>query len=219
VSATQAPAFATVVLDVDSTVSAIEGIDWLAARRGEATASRIRALTRDAMQGTVKLEDVYGRRLSIIRPRSEEIDALSHAYVDGVAPGCVDVIRRLHHADVQVMLVSGGLRPALIPLALHLGIDLDDLHAVNVRFDSGGAYAGFDTSSPLATSTGKRVVIERIAPPGPVLAVGDGSTDVVMRDVVDRFVGFTGFVRRDAVVAQADGTVSSFAELAGLVLP
>lgn len=218
-STTQAPSFSTVVLDVDSTVSGIEGIDWLAARRGEATAERVRALTADAMRGAVPLEDVYGKRLSIIRPRREEIDALSRAYVAAVAPDCASVIHHLQHAGVQIILVSGGLRPALIPLAIHLGVDLADLHAVNVRFDTGGAYAGFDTTSPLATTNGKRVVLETIAPPGPVLAVGDGSTDVAMRDVADRFVGFTGFVRRDAVVAKADGTVSSFAELARLVLP
>lgn len=218
-STTQAPAFNTVVLDVDSTVSGIEGIDWLAARRGEATAGRIRALTDDAMRGAVPLEDVYGRRLSILRPRSEEIDALSHAYVDELAPGCADVVHQMQHAGVQVILVSGGIRPALISLALRLGVELADLHAVNVKFDSGGAYAGFDTASPLTTTNGKRTVVETIGPAGPVLAVGDGSTDVVMRDVVDRFVGFTGFVRRDSVVAKADGTVSSFAELARLVLP
>lgn len=218
-STTEAPAFSTVVLDVDSTVSGIEGIDWLAARRGEATAERVRALTADAMRGAVPLEDVYGKRLSIIRPRREEIDALSRAYVDAIAPGCASVIHHMQQVGVQVILVSGGVRPALIPLAMFLGVDLADLHAVNVRFDSGGAYSGFDTSSPLTTTNGKRMVLETIAPPGPVLAVGDGSTDVVMRDVVDRFVGFTGFVRRDAVVAKADGTVSSFAELAHLVLP
>jgi phosphoserine phosphatase len=219
VSTTQAPTFNTVVLDVDSTVSGIEGIDWLAARRGEATAARVRALTNDAMRGAVPLEDVYGRRLSIIRPRREEVDALAHAYIDALAPGCMDVIHQLQQASVQVILVSGGLRPALVLLAMRLGIDLADLHAVNVRFDSGGAYAGFDTASPLTTTIGKRSVIEAATLTGPVLAVGDGSTDVAMREVVDRFVGFTGFVRRDSVLAHADGSVSSFAELARLVLP
>ena len=35
------PGFRTIVLDVDSTLCGIEGIDWLAARRGHAIAERV----------------------------------------------------------------------------------------------------------------------------------------------------------------------------------
>jgi hypothetical protein len=49
--------------------------------------------------------------------------------------------------------------------------------------------------------------------------VGDGSTDLAMRPAVDRFVGFTGFVRRDVVVEQADALIQTFDELTRLVLP
>ena len=102
------PAFRTVVLDVDSTVSGIEGIDWLAARRGDLVARRVADLTTNAMQGGVPLEDVYGLRLNAIRPRREYVDALARAYVDALAPGALETIQRLRRADVQIVLVSGG---------------------------------------------------------------------------------------------------------------
>ena len=54
--------------------------------------------------------------------------------------------------------------------------------------------------------------------PRPLLAVGDGSTDVAMRDVADAFAAFTYFARRDAVVARADLEIASFAQLARVVL-
>lgn len=213
------PAFATVILDVDSTVSGIEGIDWLARRRGDVVAHRVAALTNDAMRGAVPLDDVYAARLAAIRPRRTELDELSAAYVGALAPHCAETIARLRHAGVRVVLVSSGLRHALIRLALQLGVELGDLHAVDIRFDAGGAYAGFDTTSPLTTANGKRTLIAGLTLERPVLMMGDGATDLAARDVVDCFVAFTGFVAREAVVKQAETAVASFDGLAALVLP
>ena len=212
------PAFRTLVLDVDSTVSGIEGIDWLAARRGDVVARRVADLTSNAMQGGVPLEQVYGLRLNAIRPRREEVDALSRAYVDALAPGAVETIARLRRLGVQVILVSGGLRHALLRMALHLGLSPSDVHAVALRFDAGGAYQGYDAASPMTTSDGKRRVVGDLDLEGPVLAVGDGATDLAMRDVVDLFAAYTGFTTRPNVVEHADVVVASFAELERVVL-
>jgi phosphoserine phosphatase len=212
------PAFRTVVLDVDSTVSGIEGIDWLAARRGDVVARRVADLTNTAMQGGVPLEDVYGLRLNAIRPRREEVDALSRAYVDAIAPGALQTIDRLRRLGVQIVLVSGGLRDALLRLALHLGLSPGDVHAVALRFDAGGAYHGFDATSPMTTSDGKRRMVSSLSLDGPILAVGDGATDLAMRDVVDLFAAFTGFITRPHVVERADVVVTSFEELERIVL-
>ena len=51
-----------------------------------------------------------------------------------------------------------------------------------------------------------------------MLAVGDGMTDADIRPVVAAFAAFTGFVKRDAVVAAADHVLDSFDALARLVL-
>lgn len=212
------PAFATVVLDVDSTVSGIEGVDWLAARRGPEVARRVATLTDEAMRGTVPLEQVYHTRLMQIRPRREDVDALSRAYVDALAPDCLATISRLRHAGVHVALVSGGLRNALLRLALQLHFDFEDVHAVDIRFDAMGAYTGFDEKSPLTTSVGKRDVIKSLGAARPILMVGDGVTDLAARDVVDAFAAFTGFTSREAVVKGADVVLSSFADLAAYVL-
>jgi len=210
--------FATVALDVDSTVSGIEGIDWLAERRGDAVARRVADLTTQAMQGTIPLEQVYRARLEAIRPRRDDIDALARAYVDELAPGCGGAISTLRHAGVDVILVSSGIRNALLRLALHLDFDVSDLHAVDLRFDPGGAYTGFDASSPLTRSTGKHTLLATLPLARPLLMVGDGATDLATRGVVDSFAAFTGFVSRDAVVQQADIVLASFAELATFVV-
>lgn len=209
--------FRSVILDADSTLASIEGIDWLAERRGPDVAARIAALTDDAMAGRVPLEDVYARRLEIIAPSAAELEALGRAYVDAAAPGAVDVAARLRARGVALRVVSGGLRVALLPLARVLGFADGDVHAVDVRFDGGGAFTGV-VPSPLATQEGKAPVARALALPRPVLAVGDGATDLAMRPEVDAFAAFVGFVRREGVVAGADHVVGSFAEVEALVL-
>lgn len=210
--------FATVVLDVDSTLSGIEGIDWLAERRGPELAATIVALTNDAMRGLIPLESVYGKRLEVIRPSRAEIDALGTAYREHVAPDASAAFDRMRGAGVKVVLVSGGLRQAIEPLAKSLAVDAADLHAVPLRFTADGSYESFDASSPLTTSSGKRIVLEKLSLAKPVLAVGDGATDVVMREVADKFAAYVGFARRENVVAKADLVVDSFADLADMVI-
>jgi phosphoserine phosphatase len=212
-------AFASVVLDVDSTLCDLEGIDWLAQRRGPALAETIEALTARAMAGELALDAVYGERLAQIRPSAGEVAALGMAYRARLAPGAAQAVARLREAGVALHLVSGGLREAILPLAAALGFAPETVHAVGIRFDDGGAYADFERDSPLATQAGKLHVVRALALPRPALAVGDGATDLAMRPAVDAFAAFTGFVRREAVACAADHELRFFDDLLHLVLP
>ena len=212
------PSFASVVLDVDSTLSGIEGIDWLARGRDEVVAREIAELTDRAMRGELPLEQIYGARLAAIRPNLSDIRALSAAYIAAAAPGAHDAVRAMRAAGVRLVLVSGGLREAILPLARELGFNDSDVQAVSIRFDIDGHYAGFDDASPLTTSAGKAKAIGDLGLSRPVLMVGDGVTDLAARSAVQQFAAFTGFVSRDSVVAQADEVVGSFQALQNLVL-
>ena len=61
-------------------------------------------------------------------------------------------------------------------------------------------------------------MVERLALPKRVLAVGDGATDLAMKAAVDMFAAFTGFVNRAAVVAEADVAIDSFDQIVELAL-
>lgn len=217
---TDAPAFrfATVLLDVDSTLCSIEGIDWLAERRGPDVAKRVTELTERAMRGDVPLEDVYGARLSMVRPRREDVDALGRAYIDTIAPGAVEAIASWRTRGVCVILLSSAIRHAILRLALHIGLGPDEVHAVDVKFDAIGAWYGFDRLSPLTTTTGKRDIVARLDLPHPMIAVGDGSTDRAVRGKAEAFAAFTGFVSRPSVVEGADYVVTSFDELSKIII-
>ena len=212
------PKFDSVILDVDSTLCNIEGIDWLAARRGGEVAAEVAQLTERAMDGEIPLESVYGIRLAIIRPTISDIAALARTYADLLAPGAREAVFGLRDAGVSVALVSGGIRQAIRPLARELGFSDGSLHAVSLSFGDDGEFTGYDERSPLTTQHGKKEVAAVLGLPRPSLAVGDGVTDAAMRASTDAFAAYVGFVRRESVVGTADYVVSSFRELTDLVL-
>jgi phosphoserine phosphatase len=209
--------YASVVLDADSTISGIEGIDWLAARRGAGMRRAVELLTAQAMNGEVRLESVYNHRLALIGASADDVRALSAAYEAAVAPGAGDAIAALLAAGVVVHVVSGGLRPALLPMTRALGIPDEHVHALQPVADAEGLFTSA-APSPLATQNGKAGVVAALALPRPILAVGDGSTDLAMLPAVDAFAAYIGFVRRDAVVAGATLVLDSYAALVAHVL-
>lgn len=209
------------VFDADSTLVGIEGIDWLAERRPASVAARIATLTAEAMAGARPLEAVYGERLAAVAPTREEVITLGAAYVAAVAPGAATLVRALRAEGIRPVIVSGGIHDALLPLAAHLGIPAGDVHGVRVYFTDAGRYRDFDRASPLAEQRGKARLVASLDLPRPVVAVGDGSTDLAIRaaGAVDAFVAYTGFVTRDAVVRGADFRADSFEALHALLLP
>lgn len=192
--------FASVVFDCDSTLAAIEGIDELA---GE-LAGQVRALTEEAMEGWIPLEEVYGRRLELIRPSRERVEALSRAYLDALVPDARETVAALLFLGKAVRVVSGGLRPPVEALARELGLGPEAVAAVGIRFAPDGAYLGFEEDSLLARSGGKEVVIRAWALPRPALLVGDGATDLEARPAVDAFAAYMGVAFRPPVAAGAD---------------
>jgi phosphoserine phosphatase len=210
--------FAAVVVDVDSTLCGVEGIDWLAALRGPELSAEVTALTQRAMDGDLALDAVYGTRLRMIRPTRHEIAALAEAYCAALAPGAPAAIAELRANGVIVQVVSSGIKQAIEPVVTSIGLDVSDLHAVEIHFGGEGVYLGYDTASDLTRANGKAALVESLKLPHPVLAVGDGATDLAMRLVTDRFAAFTGFVRRESIVRDADIVIGSFEKLRDVVL-
>jgi phosphoserine phosphatase len=158
------------------------------------------------MAGEVPLEKIYGRRLEMIRPSAGDVERVGNQYIEQRIPGVEDVVRKLREAGVEVRVISGGLRPAVLVLTRFLGLEDEAVEAVDLRFDSDGNYAGFDEASPLARAGGKSEILRRWQEEtsGPRMLVGDGATDLEGKGEVDLFVAFTGVVHRAAVAAGAD---------------
>ena len=67
------PPYGTIVFDCDSTLSAMEGIEVLASA---AHAAEIARLTAAAMNGTIPIDEVFGRRLDLIRPTQHDVERI-----------------------------------------------------------------------------------------------------------------------------------------------
>lgn len=200
--------YRTVVFDCDSTLSTLEGIEALAADRRR----EVETLTDAAMRGEVPLDQVYGRRLELIRPARAAVEGLIPRYIAGLVDDAAATIDALRSVGVDVRIISGGLLPAVAGLARHLGLPDDAVAAVPLRFDGDGAYAGFDEAAPPSRAGGKAEVIRSwraAGAAGPIMFVGDGATDLEARDEVDLFVAYAGVVERPAVVAEARVVIRS----------
>lgn len=207
-----------ICFDCDSTLSAIEGVDELARRRGPEAFARVEAMTNDAMDGRMALEDVFGRRLAIIRPSRADVEAVGRRCLETVEPTACATIAALRALGWTPAIVSGGFRQVIAPLAAALGIDR--IEAVDLFFDAEGRYHGYDERFPTTRSGGKREVIARLkceGAPSQVVMVGDGVSDLETKPVVDRFIGFGRYVRRDVVRRGADVFIESLEALPPLL--
>ncbi len=192
------PKYRLIFFDVDSTLVTIEGIDVLAGGNRE-----IVRLTEAAMNGEISLDQVYAKRLEIIRPSRAAIESLAQRYLTSIVEGAEETIETLKRAGCVMHLVTAGIEQALEPLAAKFGVPL---HAVPLRFKPSGEYEDFDRRSLLARPRGKEIVVRdvRARTKGKAAFVGDGVSDLETKPAVDLFVGFGGVHTRARVRDNAD---------------
>jgi phosphoserine phosphatase len=203
-----------VCFDCDSTLSGVEGIDELARVRGPDVLAQVQAMTADAMNGAIPVEAVFARRLEIIRPRAQDAAAVGRRYVETAEPAARAALAALRARQWTPVIVSGGFRTAIRPLAGLLGIQR--IEAVDLFFDGDGNYRGYDAAYPTTRSGGKVEVIRRLREelqPSRIVMVGDAVSDLEVAPVVDLFVGFGRYVARERVQREAGMFITSLDEL------
>ena len=192
--------FRFIFFDVDSTLVTIEGIDVLAGGNPDVV-----RLTDAAMNGEIAIDEVYGRRLEIIRPTLADVEALGALYLASLVDGAEETIATLRESGAHVHLVTAGIAQAIAPLAAKLGIAARNVHAVPLQFDDDGNYVDFDRRSLLTRIGGKELVVHAILAraKGTSAFIGDGVSDLETKPVVDRFIGFGGVHLRARVKENA----------------
>src|SRR5579859_1406469 len=123
--------FQTVVLDCDSTLTRIEGVDELAGMRG--CREEVATLTAAAMAGEVALDAVFASRLERIQPTEADLARLGELYSATLAEDAADVVAALRWLETEVVVVSGSFRQALEPLADALGLCRCKIRANEIR--------------------------------------------------------------------------------------
>ena len=200
--------FRFVFFDIDSTIVTIEGIDVLADGNPE-----IAKLTAAAMNGEIPLDQVYAKRLEMIRPSKDRVEKLGAEYVRSLVDGATETIATLQDNGVAVHLVTAGIEQAIRPLADALNIR--NVHAVKLTFDANGRYKDFDRRSFLTRSGGKELVVRdvRARSHGKAAFIGDGVSDLEAKPAVDLFIGFGGVVVRPRVKENADVYVTNLRDV------
>lgn len=207
-----------VFIDCDSTLSSIEGIDELAGSRGPEVYAEVVALTHAAMNGEIPLDEVFPRRMEIIRPDRTSCDAVAARYVATVSAGAVQLISDLKKDGWTPVILSGGFAPLILPLAKHLGVD--HVEAVPLFLDENGQYAGYGKDYPTTRNLGKNEIIREWRTallPESVIMIGDGISDLETKPDVDAFIGYGGVVARPAVMKQSEYWITHLSDVMGIV--
>jgi D-3-phosphoglycerate dehydrogenase len=211
----------TLIFDFDSTLVRIETLEALAdiALEGHADAVAIRAevasLTDRAMAGEIDFGDALRARLALLPLTRTHIEALADRILDEGTPSVRRNLRFFNDNADRIIILSGGFREVIAPVAQRLGVAPDRLLCNDLCYDADGRVTGVDDVNPLSHANGKPAVIKALGLTGPVVMVGDGWTDaeVKLAGAADRFHAFTEIARRDAVVAVADSEARSIDEL------
>ncbi len=210
----------TIVFDFDSTLVDFETLEALAdlcldgAAEGAAVRAEIARLTDQAMAGEIAFDQALRRRLALLPLTRTHIETLAARAVDALAPS-VARNRAFFRANAhRIVIVSGGFREIIAPVAAELGVAADRVLANDLTCDEEGRVTGVEPS-PLLADRGKALALDGLSLTGPVVMVGDGWTDaeVKLAGRADRFYAFTEVVRRPRVVEVADAEAASLDEI------
>lgn len=203
-----------IAFDCDSTLSAIEGVDELARLAGADVFRQVEEFTNQAMNGEIAIEEVFGRRLELIRPTRQQCQDVGTMYLEQIEPTAIESISRLQDLGWECLILSGGFASCIEPLAEVLNITR--IEAVPLFFDDRGDYLGFDKDYPTTRNGGKPEILIRIREsesPDTLVMVGDGVSDLETASVVDHFVGFTRYAARPRVVEHSSHVIRELSQV------
>lgn len=208
-----------VIFDLDSTLVRIEGLDWLAHKRGQF--DQVSKLTRESMDGLLPVNTALKKKMKLISPSYEDMLQLGKEYCKNLVEDSIETLRALQMLGKEVWIVTGNFQPAAGVLAEKLGIPSNHVVCNDITFDKVGNYRDFDSDNPLATNGGKAEVVKSLFPNKRQLVfVGDGSTDLEAKSVVGLFIGYGGVVTRESIKNKADFFINceSLSPLLSIVL-
>ncbi len=217
---------ATVVFDFDSTLVPVESLEEVL-RACDLDEDRLRwveEITRRGMEGELDFRASLESRLAIAAPTREAVRAAGQDLAERLTPGAQACIAELRAGGHQVRIVSGGFRDVILPAARVLGLDAAHVHAVSAHWTPDGAFASLVEDGFVESKVAGAGALHPEWP-RPVIAVGDGATDMALAraGIADHFVAFTEHVRRrfldDAEVPEARSMDELRTLLAGLVTP
>lgn len=171
--------FGLVMMDMDSTLIAIETIDEIADMKG--LKPQVAAITERAMRGEIEYSESLRQRVALLE--GEDESALQQVYAERVRlnPGAEVFVNELKRRGIKTMLVSGGFTYFTDKLKSRLGLDFA---AANTLEIVDGKLTGKVLGNILDAQAKEDWLIKTRQQLGlakeQVLAIGDGANDIKM---------------------------------------
>jgi D-3-phosphoglycerate dehydrogenase len=208
------------ILDFDSTVAKVEGLDELAKKALESDPEReqkvkkIQEITNLGMEGVITFPESLGRRIKLISTDKSVISGVSEFILNNLSESVKRNIEFFKNNADKIYIISGGFVDLIVPSAEKLGISRDHILANEFVFDENDCVCGVDESNFMSQEGGKIKQINALGLQSAVM-VGDGWTDCQTKecDCIEKFIAFTENVKRDKVVEHADSAAKSFDEV------
>jgi phosphoserine phosphatase len=171
--------FGLVVMDMDSTLIAIECIDELAGIAG--IKAQVAQITANAMRGEIDFAESLARRVALLAGLPES--ALQRIWDEKVAlsPGAERMIDGLKSRGIKTLLVSGGFTFFTGRLKARLGLD----YAVANQPEIAAGRLTGRLAGRILDAQGKAENLRSVRDalgllPRQVIAIGDGANDLAM---------------------------------------
>lgn len=171
--------FGLLVMDMDSTLIAIECIDEVADMQG--LKPQVAAITAAAMRGEMEFAESLRRRVALL----EELDehALQRVYDERLrlSPGAEKMLKALQVRGIKTLLLSGGFKFFTDRLKARLGLDYAHANTLEII---DGKFSG-KVLGNILDAQGKADWLVKIRDelklaPEQVIAMGDGANDLKM---------------------------------------
>jgi phosphoserine phosphatase len=171
--------FGLLVMDMDSTLIAIECIDEIADMQG--LKPQVAAITGAAMRGDIDFAESLRRRVALLEGLDEA--ALQRVYDERLQlnPGAAIMLAKLKECGIRTLLVSGGFAFFTERLKARLGLDYT---RANTLETANGKLTG-KVRGNIFDAQGKADCLVKIREelnlrPEQVIAMGDGANDLKM---------------------------------------
>ena len=208
------------IIDFDSTITKVEGLDQLAAialaqnSDGDKIVKQIKELTDAGMNGELSLSESLSKRMSLLNANKKHVATLVEFLLENVSESFERNKKFLKEYSDQILVVSSGFKDFIVPVIEYLGLKPENVYANTFTYSQNGDIIGVDNTNVLSQTGGKIKLVKSLNLEAHVSVIGDGFTDYEIKQngLADRFYAFVENVERQKVVDVADFAIKSLDE-------
>ena len=211
----------TLIIDFDSTIVSVETLEQLAnislsnkPNRDELI-NQISNYTDLAMNGEISFQDSLKFRFDLMKINNHDIENVSNALKNKIDHSFLENINFFKKNINNIYIVSGGFDSIISSVLQSISNIKWNIYANSLLFNKQNEVEGIDAKNPLAFSGGKVEIVKKMNLDNDIIVIGDGYTDYEIKksNVAKYFLAYTGHVKRDKAVKNADFICDDFYEV------